>query len=97
MYTQFSDLTPIIITVSSESHIDGMNKELLEGMEKCATLEKVKTPNRVNILCDYPLEGRYVGLIKDNESPDSFSINEFQPLLLGKYASFHGCISGSGV
>ena len=79
----FSDLTPLIVAVSSNSIIDGMNKELLDDMEKCITLEKVKTPNKVTVLCDYPLEGRYVALIKDTEIPDSFSINELQPILLG--------------
>ena len=60
-----------------------MTAELLEELDKCSTLNKIKTPNKVHILCDYPLEGRYVALIKDSEVLDSFSINEFEPILLG--------------
>ena len=86
--TVFSDLTPLIITVSSQSIIEDMTKESLDELEKCATLKKVKTPNKVTISCDYPLEGRYVALIKDSETPDSFSINELQPILLGKVLYF---------
>ena len=60
-----------------------MTAELLEELDKCSTLNKIKTPNKVHISCDYPLEGQYVALIKDSEVPDSFSINEFEPILLG--------------
>ena len=60
-----------------------MTAELLEGLDKCSILNKIKTPNKVHILCDYPLEGQYVALIKDSEVLDSFSINEIEPILLG--------------
>ena len=65
-----------------------MTAELLEELDKCSTLIKIKTPNKVHISCDYPLEGQYVALIKDSEVPDSFSINEFEPILLGKVHIF---------
>ena len=73
----------MIVTVSSQSYVNGMTAELLAELDKCSTLNKIKTPNKVHISCDYPLEGRYVALIKDSEVPDSFSINEFEPILLG--------------
>ena len=73
----------MIVTVSSHSYVDGITAELLEELDKCSTLNKIKTPNKVHISCDYPLEGRYVALIKDSEVLDSFSINEFEPILLG--------------
>ena len=84
LVTIFSDLTPLIVTVSMESIIEGMSKELLDGVEKCKTLENIKTPNQVVVSCDYPLEGQYVGLIKDSKTPDSFSINEIWPILFGE-------------
>ena len=60
-----------------------MTAEVLEELDRCSILNKIKTPNKVHISCDYPLEGQYVALIKDSEVPDSFSINEFEPILLG--------------
>ena len=61
----------------------------MEMFEKCQTLRQIQTPNKVNITCQYPLEGRYITIVKgDGGKLSTISLNEIVPLLHGKTSDF---------
>lgn len=64
-----------------------VNEETIESSKKCAILTKVTTPNKAFVPCDYPVEGRYLTLVK-NETDSILTFNEVHPLLLGKPLAF---------
>ena len=85
-------MTPILVTVTEYSiakeEVD--EETLIKYMPICTIYEDpiTSTPNKIIITCNYPLEGRYLSLIKLSSTPSILSINEVTPLLHANPVAF---------
>ena len=78
-----TDFTSIHISVSPEP---GLNDIDLNDLDLCSVVSEAnkRVSYRIYVKCTYPLEGRFLNIIKNSNEPSSFSLNEILPHLHGK-------------
>ena len=74
--------------MSNEPKVGKITTDSIDNLEKCGTLTEIKTPNRIDVICGYPLEGQFITLLKSGDEPTILTLNEVQPILLGKKQRF---------
>lgn len=79
------------MVVTNEPILNQINEQFFNNNldKKCATVTQITTPNRINVQCNYPLEGRFLTIISNKTEESSIlTLNEIQPLLLGSPLAF---------
>ena len=87
-YSHFSNVKIFVLDQPLEGQITKEIVDSLEPSKHCYTLESPPTPrkHKLDIECLYALEGRYLGVIMNNNATTSYiSLNEVVPILLGKH------------
>ena len=87
-YSHFSNIEVFVLDQPLQGQItkDALNN--LDEARHCYTLNSPPTPRKykLDIECYYALEGRYIGVIMNNNAATSYiSLNEVVPILHGKH------------
>ena len=87
-YSHFSNVKIFVLDQPLAGQITKETVDSLEPGKHCFTLKSPPTPrkHKLDIECLYALEGRYLGVIMNNNATTSYiSLNEVMPILLGKH------------
>ena len=85
-YNHFTNIKIVVLNEPLEGQI---NEETINNFESelCYNLDTLPSPrkHKLDVKCDFALEGRYIAVIKNDKDKSFISLNEVVPILHGKY------------